>query len=158
MNEKSIYQAFGFKGQQPLVAGIALYAVIIAPPLSAIFRLLINQTAHRTQFLVGKYQHLLPMNPLLTSPPRQTCYGTRLSIRSRYCALQNQHSTGRGWGKRLAILDVLLPQAISFATTRCFREAGDGCGGGGEGRGSYQIVDVSITLVEAIFIYIMKDL
>ncbi|KAH6670628.1 hypothetical protein B0J14DRAFT_100114 [Halenospora varia] len=54
MEEKSIYQAFGFKGQQPLVAGIALYAIIIAPPLSAIFRLLINQTAHRTQFLVDK--------------------------------------------------------------------------------------------------------
>lgn len=49
VQRRSMYESFGFSEQYPLVAGIILFAVGIAPPLSALYNLKLNFMLHSNQ-------------------------------------------------------------------------------------------------------------
>lgn len=48
------YEAFGFKNEYPKVAGIALFALCIAPWFSQVLRLPINYIGRKSCFMAGK--------------------------------------------------------------------------------------------------------
>ena len=55
LKQRSVYESFGFHDEYPLVAAIMLFAVGIAPPLAAVFKLLVNSLRRRNEFLADRY-------------------------------------------------------------------------------------------------------
>lgn len=55
IKQSSVYESFGFHNEYPLVGAIALFAVGIAGPLAAFFKLHVNFLRRRNQFIADKY-------------------------------------------------------------------------------------------------------
>jgi len=55
LKQSSVYESFGFHDVDPLVAAIMLFAIGIAPPIAAVFKLQINSLRRKNQFLADKY-------------------------------------------------------------------------------------------------------
>lgn len=53
--QRSVYEAFGFIEEYPFVAAIVLFAVGIAPPLSAIYKCYVHFMRRGNQFYADKF-------------------------------------------------------------------------------------------------------
>lgn len=59
LKQSSVYESFGFHNEYPLVGAIAVFAVGIAPPLAAFFKMHVNFLRRRNQFMADKYAAVL---------------------------------------------------------------------------------------------------
>lgn len=55
LKEGSVYTSFGFNDSYPLVAGLLLFAIGVAPPLAAFYKLQINSLRRNNQFFADKH-------------------------------------------------------------------------------------------------------
>ena len=108
INNRSLYEAFGFVKEKPIMIGFILFNEVLSPTDSVV-KLLMNILTRRFEFEAGKHPyHSITSTTLLTSIPRRLLPQARLLHRPRLLPHQAAGAEPVLHGRRLDVLSLPL--------------------------------------------------
>lgn len=69
VNNKSLYQSFGFVKEQPIMIGFLLFSDALAP-MDAVVKLLMNILSRKFEFEAGMFSSIYPIRSYTNSIPQ----------------------------------------------------------------------------------------
>jgi STE24 endopeptidase len=101
INNKSLYQSFGFFNEYPIIIGFILFTDALAP-LDTVVKLLMNILSRKFEFEAGKYSAPSSKHPVLTDSPSDAFavrlgYSTELARSLIKLQVQNLSTMDADW-------------------------------------------------------------